>query len=102
MIEITKNKEDTLQCSADEDVSEWFIRASIIQKDKKITKKSATLKGGSHHQIYVDLRNPTIFYVNLEKSDTSTFEDHQATFELELESPDYETLSIRQDKIMFT
>ena len=99
MIELIKSEKDVLQCSADQDVTDWKIRVTIFDKINILKKANSNVKNGSIDQISIDEKDKSIFYVHILEDETSIF-NRKAEFELELEKPNG-SLTVHQDKVMF-
>ena len=100
-ITLKKSETDTLQCSADQDISSWKIRVRISDKNNLLKKANQNVPNGSSDQISIDENDPSIFYVHIEKDETSIF-DKKAEFELELENTSKGTFTVHTDKVTFT
>lgn len=101
MISLIKGEDDILQCSADQDVSNWKIRVLISDKQTTLKKANKNVSYGSNTQISIDKTDKTIFFVHIHKNETNDFKKH-AEFELELENPKNDSLTVHIDKIIFS
>ena len=99
MIELIRGDSDSIECTADQDISSWKIRAELYDRlDVKIRKGTSNVTGGDDTQIKVDNSDPKKFTIYIASGDTDLL-NKRANFEIELESPTGETLTRLQDDV---